>query len=122
MIAISYICNSMNYFADGPNSQVNYVGISLKLSIIFFSFRNQHNCNLSICNMYFADRPNAPNTAEPLSWGTRLIIMIGVARGLTYLHSSQNQVMCREVKASNILLDKVLTLYVYDLMLVIKPL
>ena len=71
---------------------------------------------------YFADGPNAPNTAEPLSWGTRLMIMIGVARGLTYLHSSQNQVMFRDVKASNILLDKVLTLYVYDLMLVINPL
>ncbi|PWA90532.1 tyrosine-protein kinase, neurotrophic receptor, type 2 [Artemisia annua] len=60
------------------------------------------------------DRPNAPNTAEPLSWGTRLIIMIGVARGLTYLHSTQNQVMCREVKASNILLDKDFTAKLAD--------
>ncbi|GKD56967.1 putative transferase, protein kinase RLK-Pelle-RLCK-VIIa-2 family protein, partial [Tanacetum coccineum] len=64
-----------------------------------------------------ANGPNAPNTAETLSWGTRLIIMMGVARGLVYLHSSQNQVMCRGVKASDILLDKVLTLNVYGLML-----
>ncbi|XP_024960645.1 probable serine/threonine-protein kinase PBL10 [Cynara cardunculus var. scolymus] len=44
--------------------------------------------------------------AKPLSWGTCLMIMIGVARGLAYLHSSEAQVIFRDVKSSNIFLDQ----------------
>ncbi|KAD4585288.1 hypothetical protein E3N88_22889 [Mikania micrantha] len=50
------------------------------------------------------DRCLFSDIAEPLSWGTRLLIMIGVARGLTYLHS-QNIIHC-DLKPSHILLDK----------------
>ncbi|XP_076903957.1 putative serine/threonine-protein kinase PIX13 [Bidens hawaiensis] len=46
---------------------------------------------------------HAPDTAERLSWGTRLLIMIGIARGLTYLHSAN--VIYRDLQSSNILLD-----------------
>lgn len=46
------------------------------------------------------------NSPEPLSWGTRLSILIGVARGLTYLHSLKDPVVCRGVKSSDILLDQ----------------
>lgn len=53
---------------------------------------------------------NFADAAEPLSWGTRLSIMIGVARGLTYLHSSNDQVLCCGVKSSDILLDQVILL------------
>nr|XP_043629865.1 protein BRASSINOSTEROID INSENSITIVE 1-like [Erigeron canadensis] len=48
----------------------------------------------------------ATNTAKPLSWGKRLRIMIGVARGLTYLHSLKDQVVCGGVQSSRILLDQ----------------
>ncbi|KAL1569787.1 non-specific serine/threonine protein kinase [Salvia divinorum] len=42
---------------------------------------------------------------EPLSWYLRLRIAIGAARGLAFLHSSDKQVIYRDFKASNILLD-----------------
>ncbi|KAI3709936.1 hypothetical protein L2E82_39706 [Cichorium intybus] len=51
----------------------------------------------------FRDRTDV---AKPLSWGRRLLIMIGVARGLAFMHSSKDQVIHRDVKTSNILLDQ----------------
>ncbi|CAL0331968.1 unnamed protein product [Lupinus luteus] len=42
---------------------------------------------------------------EPLSWNTRLKIAIDAARGLAFLHTSEKQVIYRDFKASNILLD-----------------
>ncbi|CAL5188244.1 unnamed protein product [Lathyrus oleraceus] len=42
---------------------------------------------------------------EQLSWKTRLEIAIDAARGLAFLHSSEKQVIYRDFKASNILLD-----------------
>ncbi|CAH1449717.1 unnamed protein product [Lactuca virosa] len=45
--------------------------------------------------------------AQPLSWKTRLIILIGVARGLTYVHSSKDEIIHRNVESSSILLDQV---------------
>ncbi|GMQ10539.1 hypothetical protein CsSME_00053496 [Camellia sinensis var. sinensis] len=44
-------------------------------------------------------------SAQPLSWETRVKVAIGAARGLCFLHSSESQVIYRDFKASNILLD-----------------
>ncbi|KAF7123852.1 hypothetical protein RHSIM_Rhsim12G0060800 [Rhododendron simsii] len=43
--------------------------------------------------------------AEPLPWATRIKVAIGAARGLSFLHDAEVQVIYRDFKASNILLD-----------------
>ncbi|XP_074573526.1 putative serine/threonine-protein kinase PBL3 [Curcuma longa] len=43
--------------------------------------------------------------AQPLSWVTRIKVAIGAARGLTFLHDAESQIIYRDFKASNILLD-----------------
>ncbi|XP_073131144.1 probable serine/threonine-protein kinase PBL3 [Henckelia pumila] len=43
--------------------------------------------------------------SQPLSWGTRMKVAIGAARGLSFLHEAEEQVIYRDFKASNILLD-----------------
>ncbi|KAE8652573.1 probable serine/threonine-protein kinase PBL3 isoform X1 [Cucumis sativus] len=43
--------------------------------------------------------------ARPLSWAIRIKVAIGAARGLTFLHDSEEPVIYRDFKASNILLD-----------------
>ncbi|WVZ22836.1 hypothetical protein V8G54_001380 [Vigna mungo] len=42
---------------------------------------------------------------EPLSWNTRLKIVIGASRGLAFLHANENKVMFKDFNTSNILLD-----------------
>lgn len=50
-----------------------------------------------------------PGGPQPLSWATRIKVAIGAARGLSFLHDAEEQVIYRDFKASNILLDGVWT-------------
>ncbi|KAG4964540.1 hypothetical protein JHK85_039515 [Glycine max] len=44
---------------------------------------------------------------QPIPWITRINIAVAVARGLTFLHTLDTNVIYRDLKASNILLDSV---------------
>ncbi|XP_022971593.1 probable serine/threonine-protein kinase CST [Cucurbita maxima] len=45
------------------------------------------------------------SSIDPLSWEIRIKIAIGAAKGLAFLHASEREVIYRDFKASNILLD-----------------
>ncbi|XP_065866238.1 probable serine/threonine-protein kinase PIX13 [Euphorbia lathyris] len=54
------------------------------------------------------------STVQPLPWETRIKVAIGAARGLAFLHTSDKQVIYRDFKASNILLDGSYTAKISD--------
>nr|XP_043629047.1 serine/threonine-protein kinase PBL35-like [Erigeron canadensis] len=60
--------------------------------------------NESFDRFIFTDIPN--HIAEPLSWRTRLMIMIGVASGLVYLRSINKKFVLPYLTSANILLDE----------------
>ncbi|KAK8529724.1 hypothetical protein V6N12_060497 [Hibiscus sabdariffa] len=54
------------------------------------------------------------STVQSLDWNIRLKIAIGAAKGLLFLHTSEKQVIYRDFKASNILLDGSYTAKISD--------
>lgn len=50
-------------------------------------------------------------TTAPLSWSRRMMIALGAAKGLAFLHNAERPVIYRDFKTSNILLDSVTSSY-----------
>ncbi|KAL0914885.1 hypothetical protein M5K25_015272 [Dendrobium thyrsiflorum] len=53
-------------------------------------------------------------TTAPLSWATRMMIALGAAKGLAFLHNAEKPVIYRDFKTSNILLDSDFTAKLSD--------
>ncbi|XP_073037921.1 probable serine/threonine-protein kinase PBL8 isoform X1 [Primulina eburnea] len=68
-----------------------------RLLVYEFMFRG------SLENHLFRSRH--PETTAPLSWSTRMMIALGAAKGLAFLHNAERPVIYRDFKTSNILLD-----------------
>ena len=71
-------------------------------SVLFFMNRSK---TVSLCR--FSLLVSDKEKAALLEWKTRYQIIIGITRGLLYLHhDSRFRIIHRDLKASNILLDK----------------
>ncbi|XP_028751400.1 probable serine/threonine-protein kinase PIX13 [Neltuma alba] len=79
---------------------VKLFGFGRENGELFLVYEFMHKGNLG--NHLFGRGSNV----QPLSWDTRLKIIIGAARGLDFLHSRVNRIIYRDFKPSNILLDK----------------
>jgi len=49
-----------------------------------------------------------------LSWGTRVKIVKGVAKGLSFLHNLEKPIVHRDIKASNVLIDSDFEAHIAD--------
>jgi len=81
-----------------------YGNVRLGISITFvqFLYEDFFFAILTIISIYlFAEG------VQPIAWATRMRIAIDVARGLSFLHNLDANVIYRDLKASNILLDSV---------------
>lgn len=68
---------------------------------------------LTVCPTVF--RNEDPRRRPKLDWPTRQKICLGIARGLRYLHEeSALKIVHRDIKASNVLLDKHLNAKISD--------
>lgn len=64
--------------------------------------------------LYDEEQENSVGRRLPLSWNTRKKIVIGIANGLAYLHGLDTPIIHRDIKASNVLLDKDFVAHIAD--------
>ncbi|XP_017410432.1 probable serine/threonine-protein kinase PIX13 [Vigna angularis] len=101
-------------------SEVNFLGrLSHPNLVKLLGFRREDS---ELCLVYeFMHRGSLDNhlfgrgaNVRPLSWDTRLKVMIDAARGLNLLHSMEMKIVHRDFKPSNILLDEAFTAKLSD--------
>ncbi|KAL8252336.1 hypothetical protein R6Q59_036029 [Mikania micrantha] len=108
VVAVKRLKKKSSQGSTDCQAEVNFLGRLAHPNIIrllgyckddpFHSLVYKYMPNKSFDRFLFSD------IAAPLSWRTRLLIMIGVARGLTYLHLKN--IIHHDLKPSNILLDE----------------
>ncbi|CAJ1941719.1 unnamed protein product [Sphenostylis stenocarpa] len=87
---------------------VKLLGFRREDSELFLVYEFMHRGSLD--NHLFGRGANV----RPLSWDTRLKVMIGAATGLNFLHSMEMKIVHRDFKPSNILLDETYTAKLSD--------
>lgn len=79
---------------------------------MLFSYFSSASCSsccvvLQIAGVADVFFPGLAEGVEPISWATRMNVAVGIARGLSFLHRLDANVIFRDLKSSNILLDSV---------------
>ncbi|KAK1416507.1 hypothetical protein QVD17_32298 [Tagetes erecta] len=91
-------------------SEVNFLGQFSHPNLIKLLGYCQENKKLLLVYEYMQkgslDMQLFRKGVKPLPWDTRVKIAMGAAQGLAFLHTAENNVIYRDVKASNILLDE----------------
>lgn len=77
--------------------------VTLHEVILFFLIPHIVSVNSSWCGLSLRHS----EATVPLSWATRMMIALGAAKGLAFLHNAERPVIYRDFKTSNILLDSV---------------
>ncbi|XP_076889892.1 putative receptor-like protein kinase At5g61350 [Bidens hawaiensis] len=95
---------------DEWQAEVNFLGKFSHPNIVKLLGYCQENKNLLLVYEYAQneslDKHLFRKFGEALPWYTRIKIAIGAAQGLAFLHNTENNVIYRDVKTSNILLDE----------------
>ncbi|KAK9130090.1 hypothetical protein Sjap_010577 [Stephania japonica] len=73
-----------------------------------------HDNSFSSSSGHVAVNGSSASYRAPLSWDTRVRIIKGVARGLAFLHTLETPIIHRDIKASNVLLDKDFEAHIAD--------
>ena len=81
--------------------------VLLVFCLVTFVYQVQHSVSCLSPDVVLSDLLGSRSKYVPLDWSKRAAICVGTASGLAFLHEEvEPQVVHRDIKASNILLDR----------------